>query len=97
MPLCQYRSQGYVQALRRNGISVSALTVRGDFSYESGAQAVIELMSLPTPPTAIFCHNDVMAISAMFRQKKMGLNIPKKICRLSASMTSKPVSSPTLR
>ena len=80
MPLCQYRSQGYVQALRRNGMSVeSGLTVHGDFSYESGAQAVIELMSLPTPPTAIFCHNDVMAIGAMFQAKKMGLNIPRDL------------------
>lgn len=80
MPLCQYRSQGYIQALRRNGISVeNALTAQGDFSYESGAQAVIELMSLPSPPTAIFCHNDIMAIGAMFQAKKMGLRIPQDL------------------
>ena len=80
MPLCQYRSQGYVQALRRNGLSVeSQLTVHGDFSYESGAQAVTELMALPVPPTAIFCHNDVMAVGAMFQAKKMGLRIPQDI------------------
>jgi LacI family repressor for deo operon, udp, cdd, tsx, nupC, and nupG len=80
MPLCQYRSQGYVQALRRNGLSVeSKLTIHGDFSYESGAQAVTELMSLPVPPTAIFCHNDVMAIGAMFQAKKMGLRIPQDL------------------
>lgn len=80
MPLCQYRSQGYVQALRRNGISVeNALTAQGDFSYESGAQAVTELMALPSPPTAIFCHNDIMAIGAMFQAKKMGLRIPQDL------------------
>ncbi|MFU2315409.1 DNA-binding transcriptional regulator CytR [Rahnella sp. PCH160] len=80
MPLCQYRSQGYIQALRRNGISVeNALTAQGDFSYESGAQAVIALMSLPSPPTAIFCHNDIMAIGAMFQAKKMGLRIPQDL------------------
>ncbi|MFO6300404.1 DNA-binding transcriptional regulator CytR [Rahnella selenatireducens] len=80
MPLCQYRSQGYIQALRRNGISVeNALTAQGDFSYESGAQAVAELMALPSPPTAIFCHNDIMAIGAMFQAKKMGLRIPQDL------------------
>ncbi|AVF36607.1 DNA-binding transcriptional regulator CytR [Rahnella sikkimica] len=80
MPLCQYRSQGYIQALRRNGISVeNALTAQGDFSYESGAQAVTELMALPSPPTAIFCHNDIMAIGAMFQAKKMGLRIPQDL------------------
>ncbi|KAB8310249.1 MULTISPECIES: DNA-binding transcriptional regulator CytR [Rahnella] len=80
MPLCQYRSQGYVQALRRNGISVeNALTAQGDFTYESGARAVSELMALPSPPTAIFCHNDIMAIGAMFQAKKMGLRIPQDL------------------
>jgi hypothetical protein len=74
MPLSQYRLQGYVQALRRNGISVesSYITVHGDFTYESGAQALIALMALPTPPTAIFCHSDVMAIGALFAGEENG-------------------------
>ncbi|MGC6389516.1 DNA-binding transcriptional regulator CytR [Ewingella sp. S1.OA.A_B6] len=80
MPLCQYRSQGYIQALRRNGLMVeSSYTAKGDFSYESGALALAELMSQPVPPTAIFCHNDVMAIGAMYQAKKMGLHIPQDL------------------
>ncbi|MGV8927391.1 MAG: DNA-binding transcriptional regulator CytR [Ewingella sp.] len=80
MPLCQYRSQGYIQALRRNGLMVeSSYTAKGDFSYESGALALAELMSQPVPPTALFCHNDVMAIGAMYQAKKMGLHIPQDL------------------
>jgi LacI family repressor for deo operon, udp, cdd, tsx, nupC, and nupG len=80
MPLCQYRSQGYIQALRRNGLTVeSSYTAKGDFSYESGALALAELMSQSVPPTAIFCHNDVMAIGAMYQAKKMGLHIPQDL------------------
>ncbi|MGP9421288.1 DNA-binding transcriptional regulator CytR [Ewingella allii] len=80
MPLCQYRTQGYIQALRRSGLNVEAdYSAKGDFSYESGALALIDLMSQPVPPTAIFCHNDVMAIGAMFQAKKMGLRIPEDL------------------
>ncbi|ORJ24910.1 DNA-binding transcriptional regulator CytR [Rouxiella badensis] len=80
MPLCQYRLQGYIQAIRRNGQSVeSQYIAHGDFSYESGAQALSTLMSQPKPPTAIFCHNDIMAIGAIFEAKKLGLRIPQDL------------------
>jgi LacI family repressor for deo operon, udp, cdd, tsx, nupC, and nupG len=37
MPLCHYRLQGYVQALRRSGITVDPhFIARGDFTYEAG-------------------------------------------------------------
>ncbi|MBS0971124.1 MULTISPECIES: DNA-binding transcriptional regulator CytR [Yersiniaceae] len=77
MPLCHYRLQGYIQALRRNNLPVeSHYIVRGDFSYEAGAQALGTLMSLPKPPTAIFCHNDIMAMGALSQAKKLGLRVP---------------------
>ncbi|MFZ4834723.1 DNA-binding transcriptional regulator CytR [Rouxiella sp. Mn2063] len=80
MPLCQYRLQGYIQALRRSGINVdSHAIIRGDFDFESGAQALDQLMNLSTPPTAIFCHNDIMAIGAMYQAKKIGLRIPQDL------------------
>ncbi|MDR3432881.1 MAG: DNA-binding transcriptional regulator CytR [Rouxiella aceris] len=80
MPLCQYRLQGYIQAIRRNGLTVeSQYIANGDFSYESGALALTKLMSQPTTPTAIFCHNDMMAIGAMYQAKKLGLRIPQDL------------------
>ncbi len=49
-PLCQYRLQGYIQALRRNGIAVdSDYIIRGDFSYEAGAETFATLMGLRVP------------------------------------------------
>jgi len=80
MPLCQYRLQGYIQALRRSGINVDNQSIiRGNFDFESGAQALDQLMNLSTPPTAIFCHNDIMAIGAMYQAKKIGLRIPQDL------------------
>jgi LacI family repressor for deo operon, udp, cdd, tsx, nupC, and nupG len=54
-------------------------TVYGDFTFESGAKAVRTLLALPEPPTAIFCHSDVMAIAAIQEAKKLGLRVPQDL------------------
>ncbi|WP_153445835.1 DNA-binding transcriptional regulator CytR [Vibrio algicola] len=78
--LCQFRHQGYQQALRRAGLEMNpSHRVYGDFSFESGALAVKRLLTQPEPPTAIFCHNDAMAIGAMQQAKKMGYRIPQDL------------------
>ncbi|MGF1763526.1 DNA-binding transcriptional regulator CytR [Aliivibrio kagoshimensis] len=78
--LCHFRHQGYQQALRRGGVTMNpTYTAFGDFSFESGSTALTRLMALPETPTAIFCHNDVMAIGAIHQAKKMGLRIPQDL------------------
>jgi len=37
------------------------------------------LMSLPDAPTAIFCHNDTMAIGAIQEAKRLGLRVPRDL------------------
>jgi len=78
--LCQFRFQGYQQALRRAGQTMNAAyCINSDFSFEGGAKALKKLLSLPEPPTAIFCHNDMMAIGAIQQAKKLGLRIPQDL------------------
>ncbi|MDX6041940.1 DNA-binding transcriptional regulator CytR [Scandinavium lactucae] len=77
MPLCHYRLQGYVQALRRCGITVDPHYIaRGNFTYEAGANALEQLLALPQPPTAVFCHSDIMALGALSLAKRRGLKVP---------------------
>lgn len=77
MPLCHYRQQGYVQALRRNGITVDPHYIaRGNFTFEAGANALEQLLAQPVPPTAVFCHSDVMALGALSLAKRRGLKVP---------------------
>ncbi|EBI3506236.1 DNA-binding transcriptional regulator CytR [Salmonella enterica subsp. enterica serovar Heidelberg str. 622737-11] len=77
MPLCHYRLQGYVQALRRSGIVVDPHYIaRGDFTFEAGANALKQLLEQPLPPTAVFCHSDVMALGALSQAKRQGLKVP---------------------
>ncbi|WP_255350073.1 MULTISPECIES: DNA-binding transcriptional regulator CytR [Grimontia] len=78
--LTQFRVQGYQQALRRGGVTINpAYTVTGDFTFAAGARAMTTLLSLPTPPTAVFCHSDVMAIGAMQQAKRLGFRVPHDI------------------
>ena len=77
MPLCHYRLQGYVQALRRSGITIDPHYIaRGNFTYEAGASALEQLLALPKPPTAVFCHSDIMALGALSWAKRQGLKVP---------------------
>jgi LacI family repressor for deo operon, udp, cdd, tsx, nupC, and nupG len=78
--LCQFRHQGYMQALRRAGITMNPVYhVQGDFSFESGAKGIRQLLSLPELPTAVFCHNDMMAIGAIQEAKSLGIRIPQDL------------------
>ncbi len=78
--LCQFRHQGYQQALRRANISINNFYIHfEDFSFEAGERAMHQLLSLPSPPTAVFCHNDMMAIGAIQKAKLMGFRVPQDI------------------
>lgn len=48
---------------------------RGDFTFEAGGNALRQLFELPQPPTAVFCHSDVMALGAL-SAKRQGIKVP---------------------
>lgn len=78
--LCEFRHQGYQQALRRAGITMNAsYSIASDFTFQGGAKALRQLLALREPPTAIFCHNDMMAIGSIQEAKKLGLRVPQDI------------------
>lgn len=77
---CQYRKQGYIQALRRHNIDINPhYLARGDFSFDSGRDALSRLMRLPDPPDAVFCHNDLMALGVMHQASLLGIRIPQQL------------------
>ncbi len=78
--LTQYRLQGYIQALRRNGIAIETQwIIQGNCTFEAGKKALHTLVSQPNPPGAIFCHNDIMALGVIAQAKLMNLRIPEDI------------------
>ncbi|WP_170560473.1 LacI family DNA-binding transcriptional regulator [Ruegeria atlantica] len=71
------RVQGIREAVADRGLEASNLTViETSYEIENGAKAFSDLMNATTPPTAILCGNDVLAVGALRQAQKMGLDVP---------------------
>jgi len=74
------RLEGYCQALKHNGIEIREdLIIHGNFEFDSGYKAIDILLEKEKDVTAIFAHNDMMAIGAMKALTEKGLRIPEDI------------------
>lgn len=74
------RLQGYRNALASVDLPYrDEYVIEGNWLPSSGFEATKALMALPTPPTAIFCQNDRMAVGCFEALKEMGLSIPKDV------------------
>lgn len=51
----------------------------GNGKPDGGAPAMESLLSLPVPPTAVFCYNDMTALGAMSAISSRGLRVPDDI------------------
>lgn len=71
------RTAGFRAAMHAAKRKVAAtMLVRGDWTRRGGYQAMKTLMALPTPPDAVFCANDLMAIGALDVANELGLRVP---------------------
>lgn len=76
----QQRCLGYRNALKKSGLEVDEAYIKeGNYTPGSGLAAMKELLSLPSPPTAVFVASDVVALGAMLAVKNAGLRIPHDV------------------
>lgn len=74
------RLEGYRRALKANRIDPeSRYLIKGTWSADSGKAAMRKLLSLKSPPTAVFVAGDEMAIGAMEEVRTAGLKVPQDI------------------
>ncbi len=74
------RKNGYIDALKKNGIPYDeSLVVVNKLRSEDGVAAAQYMFSLPNPPDAIFCGNDTTALSTMIYLRDQGIRIPEDI------------------
>jgi DNA-binding LacI/PurR family transcriptional regulator len=79
-PEFQQRYQGYCQALRSTGLPVRAeLQVEADNRETSGFEAMTRLLDSGEPFDAVFAASDLIAIGAMRRMRKTGIDIPREV------------------
>jgi len=74
------RRRGYLQGLSDCGLEFCAEYLETcNLSPDSAAKATQRLLSLPTPPDAIFGINDTVVFAAMKEIRRFGLQIPDDI------------------
>ncbi|MEO1407568.1 MAG: LacI family DNA-binding transcriptional regulator [Pseudomonadota bacterium] len=74
------RLNGYLTALRQAGIEPEEALVRpGDFTLPSGLAPARELLSMASPPSAIFASNDDMAAAVIRVAAERGLQVPEEL------------------
>ena len=75
------RERGFREALQAHGIELSPhYCFRSDtFSHAIGVQAAQRLMELASPPDAIFCVNDVLAMGMMDGARERGVRVPQDV------------------
>ncbi len=74
------RAEGVVEAMTAAGLDPAALrVVETPYSIANGGNAFGRLMRSETPPTAVLCGNDVLAVGAISMAKQMGIRVPEDV------------------
>jgi DNA-binding LacI/PurR family transcriptional regulator len=74
------RLKGFLDGLYNAGIELPVAYLRQFENTQAEAmQAVRELLSLPTPPTAIFAAADVQALSVLKVAREMNVKVPEQL------------------
>ncbi len=70
------REQGYIKALKENGIPFRKEYIyRGTYDFIHGVKAFEYFMNLPDPPSAIFCISDILAASVVKKALSLGFKV----------------------
>ncbi|MHA0858071.1 LacI family DNA-binding transcriptional regulator [Paenibacillus sp. CMAA1364] len=75
------RAYGFEMAMKHLGMKIqeSYIVHSSYYSIESGYVAMMELLDLQDPPTAVFVAGDHLALGAMRAAKERGLSIPQDL------------------
>lgn len=74
------RYEGYLRALRDRGIDPDPdLLTSTDFTRDGGAKAGRALLDLPSPPRAVVCVNDLVAIGVLEVARERGVSVPSEL------------------
>lgn len=74
----QQRGRGFRERVRADG-DVTVTEVDGAYDYATAYDAVRTLLADAEPPTALFCHNDVMAYAALNAAAAAGVDVPREL------------------
>lgn len=75
------RLDGYLDAMKENGIvDCERLIYRGkNYNFETGIEAINDLMNREIKPTAVMCISDILALGVINGANSMGLQVPDEL------------------
>jgi LacI family transcriptional regulator len=74
------REDGFRAGLSELGVAPDdVVRIEGDFTHASGYAGLVELMSRPEPPDAVFCVNDLIALGALDAARVLGVAVPGQL------------------
>lgn len=74
------RLRGFKAAMQENGLDLNLDWIEeGSFTFETGLDCAVRLLSRPKKPTAIFASNDEMAASVITIADKFGIKVPEDL------------------
>lgn len=74
------RELGFRNGMLLNGLSINeSLIVRGEFTFESGFEAMTQFLNKKLRFTAVCCGNDLIAFGAIEALKKNGIRVPEDV------------------
>ncbi|GAB3596030.1 LacI family DNA-binding transcriptional regulator [Angustibacter peucedani] len=80
MPASQDRLAGFEAELEQAGVRTArARVTHGDFTTESGYQAMRRLLRATSAPDGVFVANDSMAVGALRALREAGLDVPGQV------------------
>lgn len=76
------RTAGFLDELKEAGLEPAFLaegsgTVKK--AFPSGGHLIAKVLSLPDPPTAFYCQNDLMALGALGECLERGISVPRQV------------------
>ena len=76
----QQRLNGFLERLAEDGIDRASVTIEeGEFTAQSGWNAVERLLDRGVRMSALFCANDQMAMGALSRLRRAGVQVPQQL------------------
>jgi DNA-binding LacI/PurR family transcriptional regulator len=74
------RVEGFRRAMSDAGLAIRPEFLKhGDFNMKGGWECALELIKLPSPPTAIFSHNYEMTLGLMRALSEIGVPCPQQV------------------
>lgn len=79
-PHGKLRAKAYHAALEDHAIpQPKEYLAHGDYTHESGFQAMVGLLELSEPPDAVFCADDLLAMGANLAVHELGYSVPNDV------------------